>query len=113
MKILLSFIALTLTLSFVSAQPCKTVKSGMTKPEVTKLAGAPTSIDFLGVDNETDTLALWNYGNQQVVFSGSKVDRVKTDVKKETEMAKEMMAGKMTKEEFKERLEKLDKEGCK
>ncbi len=100
-------------ISFVNAQPCKTVKPGMTKPEVTKLAGQPTSIDVLGVDNGTDTLALWNYENQQVVFHGNKVDRVKTDVKKENEMAKEMMDGKMTKEEYAERVEKLDKEGCK
>jgi len=96
-----------LTIQLANAQPCKTIKPGMAKPEASKLIGDPESIVMLGVDNGTDTLVLWNYDNQQVAFSGNKVDRVVADVKRESELAMEMSQGKISKKEFSKRLEKL------
>ena len=106
-------IILILGASLASAQPCKIIKPGMTKQQVIKSIGKPASVDVLGVDNGTDTLILWNYGNQQVAFSGKTVDRVVADVKRETALVMEMSKGKISKEEFSKRLEKINNEACK
>jgi hypothetical protein len=60
-----------------------------------------------------DTVALWHYGKQQVAFNGKTVDKVIVDAKKETALVMEMSQGKISKEEFSGRLEKINREACK
>ena len=87
------------TISFSEAQPCKKVKRGMTKSEVTKVIGPPDSEDLGGYGNGSDTLLFWRYGNQQVIFNSGTVDAVKSDLKKEEELAKKLAAGEIPPED--------------
>ncbi len=113
MKTLFYFTVFILESSFAIAQPCKVVKIGMTKSQVIKLVGKPNSINLAGMDNGADTLFLWNYGNQRVIFNQDKVETVKSDVKKENELAEKLADGKIQPEEFFDLIEKINQEGCK
>ena len=83
MKLLLTFSLFAFIASFVDAQPCKTVKPGMSQLEVLKLAGKPTEVDSLGSNVSPNgkkvSLFVWQYGdvrkvgNQRVQFQGDKV----------------------------------------
>ena len=113
MKTTILLITILFISSFVIAQPCRTVKPGMTKEEVIKAAGKPDNIIHLGVEKATkDSLFLWNYGNQQVSFKGNKVENVIADQKGLNGLFKQMQNGTITKEEFNEQTEDLNNAAC-
>ena len=101
----------------VKAQPCKFVKEGMVKSEVLKLVGAPTKIDSLGQDINSDStvsyITIWNYGaiekdgNQRVVFYGDKVSQVIPDGKKYDELQLAIKNGRIPKQEIPLRIEEV------
>ena len=123
MRLSFLFIISVLTLSFAEAQPCKSVKAGMTKSEVLKLAGAPTEVDTVfAEEKENKNLLLrvvWQYGNvmkygnQRVQFNGAKVDDVIADGKKYDELLLSFQHGDFPESELHNRIIKLNSEACK
>jgi outer membrane protein assembly factor BamE (lipoprotein component of BamABCDE complex) len=124
MKILIAFIAFVSISSFMYAQPCKQVKTGMTADEVLKLVGKPTEVNSLGSYNNPDgtksSMFVWQYGeptkegNQRVEFlKDEKVTTVIADGKKYDELMIAFKNGEIPKEEISDRIEKLNKESCK
>lgn len=101
----------------VNAQPCKFVKEGMVRSEVLKLVGAPTKIDTIGTDLNSDSttnhIVIWQYGavekegNQRVVFYGDKVSQVIPDGKKYDELQLAIKNGRIPKQEIPLRIEEV------
>lgn len=85
----------------------------MTKAKVLKLIGSPESIVPLGVDNGSDSLTIWNYGKQNVSFTGNKVNGITVDQEKQNELMKQYEKGEITMKEVKNRLDVINKEECK
>ena len=124
MKTIVTIIVFVLSISLANAQPCKTVKAGMSKAEVLKVAGAPTEVDSLGAEinsyGSRDLMVVWQYGdvmkdgNQRVEFRGDKVDsEVIADGKKYDALIIAFQHGDFPKNELFERIKKLNEEACK
>jgi len=122
MKSLFASVIFTVFISFISAQPCKQVRVGMTSAEVLKAVGKPTEIDTLGSESPVRNKGLimvWQYGdpdkegNQRVEFSGNSVTNIIADGKKFDELIFALKQGKIPKGELEKRIEKINREGCK
>jgi hypothetical protein len=124
MKTIVIILVFVLSIPLANAQPCKTVKPGMSKAEVLKVAGVPTEVDSLGSDKSADgrygILMVWQYGdvtldgNQRVTFIGDRVEGdVIADGKKYDALIMAFQHGDFPKNELFERIKKLNEEACK
>src|ERR1043166_7765446 len=117
MKTFISFFLLACVVSFVHAQPCKTIKQGMSQMEVLKLAGKPTEVDSLGTtlkDEKAVSMYVWQYGNagkegnQRVEFQDDKVVEVIADGKKYDELLLAVHRGEVPSKELNARIQKIN-----
>ena len=101
-------------ISFCEAQPCKTVKIGMTKQEVLKSAGKPDNVVNLGIEKTSkDSLCNWNYGNQQVCFIGKFVHNVVADLKTQNILLLQLQRGEIDGKSLTSKLEEANHAACK
>ena len=113
MKKLLILPGLMLISAFSFAQPCKTVKAGMPKLTVDVNIGKPDRIENLVDAKGVNTLTVWTYGNQEVIFNGDVVERVVADAKREKALMTSVIEGKLSKRDYDLVMEKINTEGCK
>jgi hypothetical protein len=91
---------------------CKLAKVGMSDKELIELIGKPDSTTLLGVDNGKDSLFLWHYGPQDAMMGGGKVVKLIMDPKKETDLNRQMMEGKLPPLDYEQQMEELKQNSC-